>query len=118
MTAAICWGLGVAGRNAEPGTFLYQFPEMRLNKAVVMSVLKLSFIFVGMITFNNLCEPLAGPRAGSCAPGARRRRVLLLPLRPVPRPGRACPPPPSPLGVPGAQASSTWRCRTTTSPGR
>ncbi|CAE7539969.1 hypothetical protein FNF29_01495 [Cafeteria roenbergensis] len=55
VTAAICWGLGVAGRNAEPGTFLYQFPEMRLNKAVVMSVLKLSFIFVGMITFNNLC---------------------------------------------------------------
>lgn len=65
VTAIVCWGLGIAGRNAEPGTFLHQFPELRLNKAVVMSVLKLSFIFVGMITFNNLCEPLLGSEAAA-----------------------------------------------------
>jgi len=55
VSAGICYVAGELGRTASKGSYLYQFPVLRVDMKTVQSVLKLSFIFVGMITFNNLC---------------------------------------------------------------
>lgn len=55
VTVAICWTLGKLGKSAAPGTFLAQFPEVKYDLTIGMKIMKLSAVFVGMITFNNLC---------------------------------------------------------------
>lgn len=58
VTCVICIVLGNMGektRAAGGGSFLDEFPKVKYNLSVGMSVLPLSLIFVGMITFNNLC---------------------------------------------------------------
>ena len=55
VSAIICYAVGELGRSAKKDTFLYQFPVLRIDMKTIMSVAKLSFFFVGMITFNNLC---------------------------------------------------------------
>uniref|UniRef100_A0A7S1G8B8 Sugar phosphate transporter domain-containing protein n=1 Tax=Bicosoecida sp. CB-2014 TaxID=1486930 RepID=A0A7S1G8B8_9STRA len=55
VTVVICWALGRAGRDAPAGSFYAQFPEVAFDTAIAKKVLPLSVIFVGMMTFNNLC---------------------------------------------------------------
>jgi len=58
LTCFICYILGELGeqrRTSGQQSFLNQFPRVKYNVTVGMSVLPLSLIFVGMITFNNLC---------------------------------------------------------------
>mmetsp|Transcript_1935 Transcript_1935/g.6689 ORF Transcript_1935/g.6689 Transcript_1935/m.6689 type:complete len:363 (-) Transcript_1935:57-1145(-) len=58
VTCAICWILGKIGdskRVAGETSFFTQFPAVRLDLDVSKKVLPLSLLFVGMITFNNLC---------------------------------------------------------------
>lgn len=47
--------LGWIGRRAAPGSFFEQFPEFEYQLPTAKKVLPLSVVFVGMITFNNLC---------------------------------------------------------------
>lgn len=47
--------MGEVTRNNGSKSFLDEFPVVRFKFPVGMSVLPLSLIFVGMITFNNLC---------------------------------------------------------------
>lgn len=54
-TVVICYALGELGKRANPGTFLAQFPPFEYDFAIGLKVMKLSVMFVGMITFNNLC---------------------------------------------------------------
>lgn len=51
----ICWVCGGLGRQAAPASFFKQFPQFTYNLDVAKKLLPLSVIFVGMITFNNLC---------------------------------------------------------------
>ena len=46
---------GGAASAAKPKSFWAQFPKAEYNRGIGMKVLPLSVIFVGMITFNNLC---------------------------------------------------------------
>jgi len=55
VTVGICYILGKLGQKAAPGTFLSQFPPVEYDIATGLKVMKLSAMFVGMITFNNLC---------------------------------------------------------------
>mmetsp|Transcript_13465 Transcript_13465/g.13532 ORF Transcript_13465/g.13532 Transcript_13465/m.13532 type:complete len:326 (+) Transcript_13465:205-1182(+) len=58
LTCVICIILGHMGertRNAGSKSFLDDFPKVKYNLESGIAVLPLSFIFVGMITFNNLC---------------------------------------------------------------
>ena len=78
ITALICWGAGKMGEymqhradaavllpSKEPSdsdenkghgtSFFAQFPKAEFRPAVAQRVFPLSFVFVGMITFNNLC---------------------------------------------------------------
>ncbi len=58
LTCIICIILGHFGeatRNNGSKSFLDEFPLVNYKTQVGMSVLPLSLIFVGMITFNNLC---------------------------------------------------------------
>jgi GDP-fucose transporter C1 len=58
LTCAICVILGNMGektRAAGQSSILNDFPKIRFSPAVSISVLPLSLIFVGMITFNNVC---------------------------------------------------------------
>lgn len=55
VTVLICWALGRAGRDAAPGEFLAQFPVVQFRLPVAQRVMPLSVVFVGMMTFNNLC---------------------------------------------------------------
>jgi len=55
LTAIIIYTLGLLGRGARPGDFMAEFPQQELNFDVARRVFPLSFIFVGMVTFNNLC---------------------------------------------------------------
>ena len=50
VTVAICWVLGEMGKNATPGTFLAQFPPVQYDLSVGLKIMKLSAMFVGMIT--------------------------------------------------------------------
>lgn len=47
--------LGEGTRRSGSKSFLDQFPLVSYKLSVGMDVLPLSLIFVGMITFNNLC---------------------------------------------------------------
>lgn len=58
VTCVICVILGNMGektRAANQQSWLNEFPKIRFSPAVTVSVLPLSLIFVGMITFNNVC---------------------------------------------------------------
>jgi hypothetical protein len=35
---------------------MFQFPELKVDTEIITKVFKLSCVFVGMVTFNNLCE--------------------------------------------------------------
>lgn len=51
VTVGICWVLGELGKTAAPGSFLSQFPPVQYDLAVGLKVMKLSAMFVGMITY-------------------------------------------------------------------
>jgi len=55
LTALIVFALGLLGRGAVKGEFMSEFPLQDFQFDVAQRVFPLSFIFVGMITFNNLC---------------------------------------------------------------
>jgi GDP-fucose transporter C1 len=55
VTLAICVGLGRAGASAPRGSWLAQFPDVVYDPAIARDVWRLSLVFVGMVTFNNLC---------------------------------------------------------------
>lgn len=55
ITTGICWVLGEIGQSAAPGSFFKQFPKFQYKLDVARRLLPLSIVFVGMITFNNLC---------------------------------------------------------------
>lgn len=55
VTAVVCWVLGFIGKTSAEGSYFKQFPEATWNSSTAIAVLPLSFMFVGMVTFNNLC---------------------------------------------------------------
>jgi GDP-fucose transporter C1 len=55
VTVGICWLCGHLGSTAAPGSFFKQFPQFTYRWDVAVKLLPLSLVFVGMITFNNLC---------------------------------------------------------------
>jgi solute carrier family 35 (GDP-fucose transporter), member C1 len=56
ITVAILYSLGEIGHSTTSSdSFFKQFPRFSYNIPTAQSLLPLSFIFVGMITFNNLC---------------------------------------------------------------
>lgn len=55
LTVAICWVCGELGARASPNSFFKQFPRVQFKTDVARKLLPLSLVFVGMITFNNLC---------------------------------------------------------------
>jgi uncharacterized membrane protein len=58
LTCIICVVLGNMGektRAAGQQSWLNEFPKVKFSPQVAISVLPLSLIFVGMITFNNVC---------------------------------------------------------------
>jgi GDP-fucose transporter C1 len=58
LTCIICVVLGNMGettRRAGTKSFLDQFPKIKTDMKQSINILPLSLIFVGMITFNNLC---------------------------------------------------------------
>lgn len=58
LTCIICVALGNLGEGTRANkqqSFLNDFPVVNFSYPVLLSVLPLSLIFVGMITFNNIC---------------------------------------------------------------
>jgi GDP-fucose transporter C1 len=55
VTVGICWALGEAGTRSQPGSWFKQFPKFHYKMETAWKLLPLSLVFVGMITFNNLC---------------------------------------------------------------
>lgn len=58
ITAAICYFFGLIGertRKLGVGSYFDSYPLVRYNFRAGLGVLPLSLIFVGMITFNNVC---------------------------------------------------------------
>ena len=58
ITAFICYGFGLLGERARKGngiTFFADYPMVRYTVSSGLSVMPLSVVFVGMITFNNVC---------------------------------------------------------------
>ncbi len=58
ITCIICIVLGNMGEKTRAnggGSFLDEFPKVKYNVTIGMQVLPLSLIFVGMVTFNNIC---------------------------------------------------------------
>lgn len=55
VTVGICYVLGEIGRKAPAGSFFAQFPPLEYRLPIALKIMKLSAVFVGMITFNNLC---------------------------------------------------------------
>lgn len=55
LTAVTCWGLGELGDGALEASFFSQFPKQKIELDIILKVLPLSLLFVGMMTFNNLC---------------------------------------------------------------
>ncbi|KYO21787.1 GDP-fucose transporter 1 isoform X1 [Alligator mississippiensis] len=53
VTTLLCKGFSLLAVCGPPGTL--DFPSLRLDLKVSRSVLPLSLVFIGMITFNNLC---------------------------------------------------------------
>ena len=58
IATVICWACGEAGRRTPTGaapSFFSQFPSFTYRLDVARKLLPLSLVFVGMVTFNNLC---------------------------------------------------------------
>ena len=55
VSVAVLFVLGRIGSKSAEGSFFKQFPEFEYELPKAKSILSLSFMFVGMITFNNLC---------------------------------------------------------------
>lgn len=55
LTALLIKILGMIGSTSHPSSWLREFPRVELNPLVAAKVAPLSLMFVGMITFNNLC---------------------------------------------------------------
>ena len=55
VTVIICAVLGEIGHRSAPGTFFTQFPRVKYDLAIAAKVMKLSCMFVGMITFVCRC---------------------------------------------------------------
>merc|ERR1712151_272726 len=69
VTAIICYCAGIVGerhrksyaalpssdKDGDDNSFFNQFPKVEYNMLIAKRVFPLSLIFVGMITFNNLC---------------------------------------------------------------
>ena len=58
ITCVVCVILGNLGENTrtqKKSSFLNDFPVIRFDPKTCLAVLPLSLIFVGMITFNNIC---------------------------------------------------------------
>jgi len=57
LTAAIIWVLGYVAQGADQDSFMKELPNKKpeYKLSVARDVLPLSLVFVGMITFNNLC---------------------------------------------------------------
>jgi hypothetical protein len=58
ITAAICYFFGLIGERTRKlglGSYFDSYPLVRYNFRAGLGVLPLSLIFVGMITFNNVC---------------------------------------------------------------
>jgi GDP-fucose transporter C1 len=55
VTVLILWLLGRLGASAKPDSFFKQFPVITISASTAYSVIQLSLVFVGMVTFNNLC---------------------------------------------------------------
>jgi len=55
VTAVIIWVLGAIGQSQPPDSALREFPTQIYDTNVAWKVMKLSSVFVGMVTFNNLC---------------------------------------------------------------
>jgi solute carrier family 35 (GDP-fucose transporter), member C1 len=61
ITALICYVLGFVGdhtRREGKGSYFDEYPMIKFDVATTLSVMPLSVIFVGMITFNNVCLQL------------------------------------------------------------
>ena len=61
VTAAVCIGLGHLGEQSRKSgikSFTDDYPLINFDMATTVAVLPLSLIFVGMITFNNVCLQL------------------------------------------------------------
>lgn len=64
ITSFICWLAGICGQAANASgdssekSFFAQFPKAEYKSSVASKVFPLSIIFVGMITFNNICLKL------------------------------------------------------------
>jgi len=59
VAVGTCWVLGWLSENI-PDTFGGLFPKFQINLDIAKSILPLSFAFVGMIAFNNLCLKFVG----------------------------------------------------------
>eukprot|EP01118_Nematostelium_gracile_P006704 TRINITY_DN2161_c0_g2_i1.p1 TRINITY_DN2161_c0_g2~~TRINITY_DN2161_c0_g2_i1.p1 ORF type:complete len:345 (-),score=69.55 TRINITY_DN2161_c0_g2_i1:560-1594(-) len=59
VTVGICWFFGWLSTNV-PETFGGLFPAFQIRLDIARSILPLSFAFVGMIAFNNLCLKYVG----------------------------------------------------------
>jgi len=55
LTALIVWALGSFASNFPKNSFLKEFPLQTFDVQTAKGIFPLSLIFVGMITFNNLC---------------------------------------------------------------
>jgi len=58
LTTVFVWMLGFIGKGKPKESFFAQFPSQRYELKVAKGILPLSLIFVGMVTFNNLCLKL------------------------------------------------------------
>ena len=55
VTVCICYALGEYGSASPAGSYFRQFPRFAYSPALARQLLPLTCVFVGMITFNNLC---------------------------------------------------------------
>jgi GDP-fucose transporter C1 len=55
VTVGICWLLGEIGGQSAPDSYFRQFPKFQYKPDVAWKLMPMTLVFVGMITFNNLC---------------------------------------------------------------
>jgi len=55
VTVGICYALGEYGARSPVGSYFRQFPRFAYSPALARQLAPLTCVFVGMITFNNLC---------------------------------------------------------------
>lgn len=55
LTAILIKVLGMFAGRSSPNSWLREFPQVSINPVVMAKVTPLSLMFLGMITFNNLC---------------------------------------------------------------